>query len=51
MLIYLYLLKLNYLLVLSTVKKNIKKSKTIPSEFYYSKTKFKEMKESLFAKH
>ena len=51
MLIYLYLLKLNYLLVLSTVKKNIKKSKTIPSEFYYCKTKFKEMKESLFAKH
>ena len=33
------------------MKPNIKKSKTIPSEFYYSRIKFEEIKEKLFSKH
>ena len=36
---------------MSSVKKNIKKSKTIPSNFYYCKTKFQKIKESLFTKY
>ena len=36
---------------MSLVNKNIKKSKTISSEFYYSKQKFEELKESLFAQN
>jgi len=35
----------------SLLNSNIKKSKTIPSEFYYSKIKFKELKENVFTKH
>ena len=36
---------------MSGVNPNIKKAKTISSEFYYSKTKFEESKEQLFAKN
>ena len=35
---------------MSLLKKNIRKSKTIPSKFYYSHKKFEELKESVFAK-
>tara|TARA_Y100001934_G_C12057359_1_gene633652 strand:+ start:117 stop:254 length:138 start_codon:yes stop_codon:yes gene_type:complete len=34
---------------MSSVNKNIKKSKTIESSFYYSQQKFEDIKESLFA--
>ena len=33
------------------VNSNIKKAKTIPSEFYYSKTKFEQLKSNLFTNH
>ena len=36
---------------MSLVNPNIKKSKTIPSKFYYSKKKFEELKELIFHKH
>ena len=35
---------------MSKINPNIKKAKTIPSEFYYSEKKFQEIKELLFAK-
>lgn len=36
---------------MSSVNKNIKKSKTIESSFYYSQQKFEDIKESLFAQN
>ena len=36
---------------MSLVNPNIKKSKTIPSKFYYSKNTFEELKELIFHKH
>ena len=35
---------------MSVVKKNIRKSKTIPSQFYYCNTKFEQIKKKIFAK-
>ena len=40
-----------YVLKMDSVNKDIRKAKTIPSEFYYSNQKFDAIKDSLFTKH